>query len=849
MFELEASDDAFLSKSIGLGEAVLVLGAGASASSRNRYQEPVRQSEALAELLATRAGFPYQRESLTTVLSGITEFLSDQKIVDIYIDQFKEIEPANDIQALSNFTWRRLYTWSIDDAINNSLRNRTQRPNYFNGMNDDVRDSDNLTSLQIVKLHGDVLHPEHGFIMSEAEYTAAIAGGRHQWYRRAAQDYINYTPIFVGSKLSEPILALELERAKRDKESTGRGYVVTPDDLSLLQKAAFRSRGLIHINATLADFIAWLNERFPKGLSPKDVILRTNEFSSKQVDDKFSNDDIAVASSIFPRKMDILRARAVSADKAELSHAARVFLRGAPPTWDLAASDIPVWLSPSNNLYLNLEAAIANRDRMFVAVGQAGSGKTTALLQALVKFGRAHPDVDIFELSGEVRQVRSAFSLLQRLTDKMIVVYMSDLSVFGDGLAEDVQSFPSGRITVVGTARNTEWNEHLQRRFGSVASTCDYSRFARPDYKPLIERLLQYVPAPAFRQLSAEAQFESLARSREQLLIALREATESQSFNDTITNEYETLPDDDCRLLLLIVAISTIARMGMTSGMAKEAYLTVSKRRTFESAEHALEGIILRLPNGRLFARHELYVRHIIEDVVALDDLLDCLIAISFTYTKFPVPIVQNVNRIDAAVFRFAWNHKFIFEQCRRRGNKHAGERVYSRFEIEFQLDGHFWLQYGLYLSACGRYDEALKMLRKSIEAYPNNPFAVHALAELQLQTACKRELFDATTRHLIDEAVESLLLLDSRISGDIDQYPIVTLATFHLEALVKHNQEELAKTCAKTYFERLKAIEKRVVSGRVSEAKERAFRYATIGELESRQPQFRSVRRRPSRR
>jgi hypothetical protein len=52
---------------------------------------------------------------------------------------------------------------------------------------------------------------------------------------------------------------------------------------------------------------------------------------------------------------------------------------------------------------------------------------------------------------------------------------------------------------------------------------------------------------------------------------------------------------------------------------------------------------------------------------------------------------------------------------------------VYADFEVDFQLDGHYWLQYGLFLSKIGELDNAHEMMRRSIQAYSNNPFAIHA--------------------------------------------------------------------------------------------------------------------------
>lgn len=860
MFQLDSTDERFLKHALEQGEVVLVLGAGASFSSRNRQGENVKLGKGLAELIANEAGFLYGGEHLPVVLSAARPILGDAKILKIYEKEFLDIDPGEDIKKISQFTWRRLYTWSIDDALNNGLNNRVQRLRFYNGVSDSVVESENLQNLQVVKLHGDILNPGNGFVMTEADYAATLAGGNHLWYRKAAQDYLSFTPVFVGSSLSEPILFAEIERAKRSRsEEAGRGFIVTPDKLSPIETSAFKARGLTHITGTLGEFMDWLSRALPAGNSPRDVLARTHNFSVEDLDKKISNSDIEAVSALYPRDMDRVYARAVSLTDAEKNQEARRFLRGFPPTWEVAASDVPVWLSPTNKLYEQLAQAIESRERMFVVTGQAGSGKSTAIMQCLVKHGREHKKVPIYELTPEVKSVRAALSILERLHDVPVVVYISDVFVFGDQLVDDLGRFDRGKFIVVATARKGEWNEHLERRFGDFAIQYEYSRFTRSDYQPLIDKLIQYVPAPSFKALSAPARLERLAQSREQLLIALREATYSQNFNDIITNEYEKLPDDDTKRLLVVVGLATAARVGIDPGSAREAYKTVAKTRTFEDAESALEGIVSRLPGGRIFARHELYVRHIIDDVVGLDMLLDCLIGISSTYTKYPVPVVRNVNKVQAALFRFCWNHKFIYEQCRRRNRLHDGERVYSGFEIAFQLDGHFWLQYGLYLKECGRLDDALIMLGRSIEAYPDNSFATHALAELQFLVALRKPSYDGATRHLISSAVERLEMLEARKDQEIDQYPLVTLANLHTGVLIHHGQGDAAKAFARRYFDRLQQMERYISSARVTEAKERLLKFVTLDEWEVRRqgnngvdprvssPSHRRRRKRPS--
>jgi tetratricopeptide (TPR) repeat protein len=232
-------------------------------------------------------------------------------------------------------------------------------------------------------------------------------------------------------------------------------------------------------------------------------------------------------------------------------------------------------------------------------------------------------------------------------------------------------------------------------------------------------------------------------------LIALHQTTHSENFADVMTREFETLPDEDTRYLCVIAGIATLARVGVGLEIASAVYATRGKR-SFKSALDALAGIVEINADNRLVARHELYVRHLLENVIPLSEFLDVVSEILSQFAKFEIPVIRRINRTDGYLFKYILNNEFIFRLCKMRGNVDAGRSVYEQFELDFQLDGHFWLQYGLYLVKMHNYEEALKMLSRSIEAYPQNPYARHALAHLQLRIASHRRAFDSATENLI---------------------------------------------------------------------------------------------------
>ena len=829
MLEINDADARLLERAVKEGNAVLLLGAGASANCQNAKGAKVKLGTALAHELAEMSGLPYSNEDLPEVLEAVLgSKISAVQFHDLLRQEYSKVTPSPELIELFKYSWRRVYTWNIDDAVEN-IRSGVQIPRYFNGLKDKVAVYEGIEYLQIVHLHGEAIKPEHGFIFSQADYNARLNRDQHDWYRQAAADYASNVPIFIGSRLKEPILAAELDRARPNADAQlGRAFVVTPDDFTPLQKAAFEARNIVIVKGYLSDFVKWLDVTVGKEMTPLAVSQTTNSFTNALVSRiRPTRTEVDTANSIILHTWLDTKSKGDELQGLQRRQTARAFLEGAPPTWKLATTDIPVWLKATDALYDALVAAIVAKERMFLAYGQSGSGKTTALLQALLKFMRDHEGQAVYELKGDVKSLRSSLDLIHRLhKDDHAIVYVGDAFIYGDALGEDILAFPNGSLTLVSSARSKEWRQHIERRIGDFTTSFQYQRFEAVDFPALIDRLLQYVPAPTFLMMSSAERLRKLGSSQDQLLIALKETTASEKFTKVITDEYERLPNYDCKMLFLIVGLATIARTGISKSAANEAYNKVRRELSFEGALRQLEGIVSMNSLDRYVARHELYVRHIIENVADFSMMVDAAVETLRTYTKYGLPVVKHVDRPDALLFKFILNHNFIGELARRRNELEEGLRLYETFEVEFQLDGHFWLQFGQYLVMVGELEQALDVLQKSIAAYPDNVFAVHALADLQLRVAYRRTTYDAETVKLVGDAMETLEKLHASQIMEADFYPIVTLADKYVGALVKHGQGKSARAAAQRYFGIIDNM--RRDDDQLARARERLARYLT---------------------
>lgn len=207
-------------------------------------------------------------------------------------------------------------------------------------------------------------------------------------------------------------------------------------------------------------------------------------------------------------------------------------------------------------------------------------------------------------------------------------------------------------------------------------------------------------------------------------------------------------------------------------------------------------------------------------------EFLEATKAVLTALARYEVPLTIRLTKNDAALFKWLLNSRSLFQRCKARGRPKDGLLIYQSFEKTFELDGHFWLQYGLYCRRLGQDSLAMDYLKKSIQAYPGNPFAIHALADLKLRVATKESVPSLVAEKYISEAVEVLLSLDARQDSKSDLYPIATLGTGHIDALVRRGLDNEARIAAQRYFDRTQELLRNTSSSKLERVRNSLLTY-----------------------
>ncbi len=814
------------------GNIVLVLGAGATASSLDKSGQPLKSGKALAAYLSDRAGLNYTDEGLPDVVTAVQQVLGESAVNEIIAAQYKDCRPSEEIISLFKFSWKRVYTFNIDDAIEGvPKRGRAQEFKTKNALTDRLTDYDGIAQCEIIHLNGSVFDVSSGFIFSVDEY----ARRQHRppvWYEKAGADFAVSPVIFIGSRYDEPLLSAQIERAKSETgPRVGTSFLITPEDIGDIRRQSLAKHGIVHLQGALSDFISTVQARYPDGVRPRQILSRTSRLAPDE-DVELSHRDISALNAFKLIDQEFLSAKMRSV-RDRIESVGKTFYSGFPPSWEVVSSGIHIHLNAYEGMRKALSVPV-NAAQFKVVLGDSGAGKTTGIMACIVERLRKEPTRLVLEYDDNGRPMSDAFyALASAFKGRDITVLVDPLSIYVDEVNTILENSLYSSIEIISSAREGEWNDRIKRRLGSRAHVFRMGRFEDNEVPAIVRKLDQFLPSPTFATLSPAQKEDQIRKARRQLLMLFKELSGGVRFDEIIADEFKNLAKDEDRFVFLVVGVATVARVGMSA----DAIISILRSaRISERLQDVLDrlGSMVSLTGGaRYTARHELYVRHILESVADREELFEAIIALMGYFAQFEAPVVRHLDRKDYQLFKYISNEDNLRRLMPGREGIKKVHAFYEKFEVPFQRDGHFWLQYGLFMRSVNDNKAALELLTKSCAAYPGNDYALHALAQQKLMLAATERGERHKCDRWISEAVEVLLNLDSRQSDAGSDSAIWSLSKYHIKALRVWSRHDEARAAARKYFERLSDLHKQYGDSNLDGARAAMLLLATVGKYE----------------
>jgi hypothetical protein len=761
----------FLRKQFERGQVVLFAGAGFSFDAKNASGDKPPLGAPLAKLLAERAAFPYNGESLAVAFAAAQKRLGSQALWSYLKELYDVRSYAEWYKIVASISWYRTYTLNIDNLLQNIYqRGAAQRLDTIVCPAPPQERDPHFRRLQAVHLHGFVEHPQAGLTFTLEDF-ARQTGKPSPWYQTLIDDLYRQTVLFVGTLLEEAPFYHYLElRDLKDRgiqEFRPKSFLVSPH-VGQIRAEALKDRNIQVIEGTGEEFFTSLAEHIPLhtvGVEPvcrrvyPHVIIRNN----------CADTDTAVS-----RHFDLILPDTLPPISGG---AGNYFFLGAEPTWD----DIGRRRDGKRVINADMLGILKQKHagfRCIVLHGPAGSGKTTTLMR--VACDLAAEGYRVYYGKGLERlDLTSAIDLAQDPERSKEPIF-----IFIDVMARHLGSIDQARprfadcpnLTLVLADRSNAYYGRCQAIVDLNPTEAKMPDLVEEDVLAILDRLEQFGFLGVLRGQSKAEQLRAfMERASKQLLVAMREATSGMGFDAILRSEFGNLPAAG-RLAYTICCLAVTAGAPGVYRRHLTPCLPDSEFRKCVLLNDQLRGVLVTANDTgtMLKPRHRL-IAHWIANEVAPEDLKRE--ATSSFLQQIASDIVPNeIRRKSPAylAYRGMINSERLFETFG--GDMPVILRLYEELHPFYQQDFLFWLQRGMAHARAGQLDVAENFLNQSLNIYPNSHQTQHHLGIIYLMQASK----SATPIAAQDKAAEGIKILTTQIRerADYDSYPYCAYLT-----------------------------------------------------------------------
>ena len=675
---------------------ILFLGSGFSVDTINKLGENFPSGRTLSEKIWIFLGYktPYDGTSLPEMyqafinsgikLGKLNQFLEDNLTASSVPEVYNNIAKPY---------WYKVYTLNIDNVLDIVYRRAGKQLQTLKFPKDDFEERDqSLERLQVVHLNGKLPSNPSDIIFSNTQYARATL--THQpLYAQFVYDYAVKAVIFLGTEINEPLFEsyLEAREGKRGKELRPRSYIIKPS-LSVVKADNYKTRyNVHHIQGTTNDFLKWL-ESISNRLLPKEEILKST----------FPNLTRILAGDGGIKDSNDLRMFAEAFNKVPTDHSIRnersAFLLGATPSWNDIFRELDIPRTITNTIHdqiISIFKENKSKISLLSILGTAGSGKSTILKRLALRLTQEGEAVYIC-YSDYMPRHENILNTLRSINKRTIIMF--------DNAENIIYALPRLIATInkllfpplIVLAARTSCGNKLN---SIIDSEIDYFPTTLPDLDDteivdLINKLEANNLLGILKGYTERQRFDTFKlKAKKQILIALKEATSGQLFEEIIHDEFEKIDPIEAQILCICIALNT--EQGFTN--SKQDFVGFSKVPPSDALEYlanTLSGTIVyggQANNEKLMIRHRIVAEYFIKHCTTLSMLKEAYVRV----LSILAPELKNNHTSSRKfnLYRSLINHQILYERFEK--NIEEARAVYDSISSFFSDDFQFWLQYG----------------------------------------------------------------------------------------------------------------------------------------------------------
>lgn len=741
----DKGDEAYLRRMIARNEVILFLGAGFSVGATNRSGQHIPLADATARgLWSLIYDAAYEQTSLPDIYDAVLQGGVPRERIRTFLENnflTEEIPPQYDV--ITKIFWYRIYTTNIDDLLRRVYhRNAGPRLQVLSYLKDEPKERNAaLDSIQAVYLHGSLPCNPEEVVFSTRQY-ARSANEVLPLYLQFVGDYATHPTVFIGTELNEPLLWQYIEarerRAPDVTEQRPKSFLITPH-IPLPKRTQLRSLNVVPIEAKTEDFLAWLlgitgqlptREEVLRVTLPSVMVLRDSVSAPPDQTDALT--EFGEAFHLVPSSL------AVSGDRS-------FYLLGATPRWEdiFRGLDAPRAITDDLLGYVARAIESAAVPRVVAVLGSAGSGKSTILRRLGVRL--AQSGYTPFLTNAEELPRKEVIVTAVEALDKPAILLFDNAEIVLTALADLVDATTHLKYppVFVIASRINEFDRR-SARLEKVSEIRDFEvpSLSRAEIIEIIRRLDDHGFLGKLQGMKPSQRVREFEHKADrQILVAMREATSGEGFDEIIKNEFAKLPGPEARLLYLCVALATDAGYRLT----RQQFVNCASASPSEALyllERSLRGIVIHTGPRKdlLLLRHRLIAEFMLDQAAPRPLLGDAYVRLLKVLAGEAMG--SGPRSRTFGLYRELVNHNKIYERFSSR--LEDARAIYESIAGALRSEAHFWLQFGLLELEFGNLQLAENYLRQGESLFPDSNLIQNSIGHLYLRKAVEADSLSA---------------------------------------------------------------------------------------------------------
>jgi Flp pilus assembly protein TadD len=535
----------------------LFLGAGVNAGIQNANGTRCPLGQELSEWICKDLLLsPETKVPLNEAVEIARHKLGVKPVNDYIYENLASFVPGAAHLALVQLPWDVIYTTNFDLLVE---RAATQgQVNAAGAMKTVLTSTASLTSFSesdvlYYKLHGTIdlaNTPDGRLILTQADYRF-YEDFKRPLFGRLRTDLLSRNFLFVGYSLSDPNFRAVLEDCRQELgvQAFPLSYAIQ-HEFSSVQEAFWRDKYNIQlVRADATEFLVLLKDTW---LAEKCEVVpflqrKAVEYLNFDTTTRFQK----VGDSFY-----LMRAGDCTGPSNPSA-----FFRGAQPTW----ADVRDRVPPRRDAYETLLEAIypeiaepAVGPSAVLVTGSAGTGKTALIRSFAFDIAEAFAVPIFVHVAGTPLDARILTPLISsEKPDRFVVLvdsageYAKELGFFWEEIQQ--KKLP---ITLLLEERKNQWlvsRASLASRFNPTE--IELSTLSSTEIDLILDALKKYGCLDRLTGTPRDEQFDHFtALAHQDLLVALRELTTKNSFDNIVRNEFEKIPFQAAKQAYLYVS-------------------------------------------------------------------------------------------------------------------------------------------------------------------------------------------------------------------------------------------------------------------------------------------------------